>query len=33
MKKLLALRIDVDTFRGTGRGVPTLCEILDKHRV
>lgn len=33
MSKLLALRIDVDTFRGTARGVPTLCEILDRHRV
>ena len=33
MRKTLALRIDVDTFRGTGRGVPRLCEILDAHRV
>ena len=33
MSKLLALRIDVDTFRGTARGVPTLCEILERHHV
>lgn len=33
MQKTLALRIDVDTFRGTGRGVPRLCEILDKYNV
>jgi len=33
MSKLLALRIDVDTFRGTARGVPTLCEIMERHHV
>ena len=33
MSKLLALRIDVDTYRGTGRGVPTLCNILADHGV
>lgn len=33
MQKTLALRIDVDTFRGTGRGVPRLCEILEKYNV
>jgi len=33
MKKTIALRIDVDTFRGTGRGVPKLCEIMEKYRV
>ncbi|MBR7105298.1 MAG: 4-deoxy-4-formamido-L-arabinose-phosphoundecaprenol deformylase [Lentisphaeria bacterium] len=33
MKKTIALRIDVDTFRGTGRGVSALCEILAKYRV
>ena len=33
MKKLIALRIDADTLRGTGKGVPRLCEILDGNRV
>lgn len=31
--RTIALRIDVDTYRGTGRGVPRLCEILKKHGV
>jgi len=31
--KTIALRIDVDTYRGTGRGVPCLCEILKKYNV
>jgi len=31
--KTIALRIDVDTYRGTGRGVPRLCEILKKYNV
>lgn len=30
--KLLALKIDVDTFRGTVEGVPRLVEILTRHR-
>jgi undecaprenyl phosphate-alpha-L-ara4FN deformylase len=29
---LIALKIDVDTFRGTREGVPTLVEILRRHR-
>ncbi len=28
----LALKIDVDTFRGTREGVPRLVELLKKHR-
>ena len=31
--KTIALRIDVDTFRGTGRGVPALCRILERYGV
>lgn len=31
--KLLALKIDVDTWRGTREGVPRLVEILKRHRV
>ena len=33
MQKTIALRIDVDTFRGTGRGVPTLCRILNERGI
>ena len=33
MRKTLALRIDVDTYRGTGRGVPRLCGLLADHQV
>jgi len=29
----LALKIDVDTFRGTREGVPQLLRLLDKHKV
>ena len=33
MQKTIALRIDVDTFRGTGRGVPALCRILNERGI
>jgi undecaprenyl phosphate-alpha-L-ara4FN deformylase len=33
MQKTIALRIDVDTYRGTGRGVPALCRILNSRNV
>ena len=29
----IGLRIDVDTFRGTERGVPNLCRLLADHSV
>jgi peptidoglycan/xylan/chitin deacetylase (PgdA/CDA1 family) len=28
----LALKVDVDSYRGTRDGVPRLCELLKKHR-
>lgn len=31
MSKLLALKIDVDTYRGTLQGVPRLVELLRRH--
>ncbi len=31
--KTIALRIDVDTYRGTGRGVPALCRILAERNL
>jgi len=33
MKKMLALKINVDTYRGTLEGVPRLMEILKQHGV
>jgi peptidoglycan/xylan/chitin deacetylase (PgdA/CDA1 family) len=32
MKKYLALKIDVDTLKGTRQGVPALIEALKKHQ-
>ncbi len=29
----IALRVDVDTFRGTRDGVPSLCRTLDRHGI
>lgn len=29
----IALRVDVDTFRGTRDGVPNLCRVLDRHGI
>lgn len=31
--KNIGLRVDVDTFRGTGHGVPRLLKLLDAHGV
>ena len=29
----IAIRVDVDTFRGTRRGVPSLLRAMDRHGV
>ena len=33
MRKTIALRVDVDTYRGTGRGVPRLGEIFSANNI
>ncbi len=33
MKKYLALKVDVDTLKGTRRGVPQLIDLFKKHQV
>ena len=29
----VGLRVDVDTFRGTRKGVPELMRIMDRHGI
>ena len=29
----IAIRVDVDTFRGTRRGVPSLLRTMDRHGI
>ena len=33
MKRLVALKVDVDTLRGTQEGVPNLLALFDRHRI
>ena len=33
MNQRIALKIDVDTLRGTFEGVPALVELLQHHRI
>jgi len=33
MSQQIALKIDVDTLRGTLEGVPPLLELLQRHRL